>query len=69
MKPTIISQIREKTANSDSITIQEKIAHSLRQVIRPEVSEEMRTALFTVVSTNSQYENARVTGYRLGAKS
>ena len=69
IKPTIISQIREKTANSDSITIQEKIAHSLRQVIRPEVSEEMRTALFTVVSTNSQYENARVTGYRLGAKS
>ena len=69
IKPTIISQIREKTANSDDITIQEKTAHSLRQVIRPEVSEEMRTALFTVVSTNSQYENARVTGYRLGAKS
>ena len=69
IKPTIISQIREKTANSDSITIQEKIAHSLRQVIRPEVSEEMRSALFTVVSTNSQYENARVAGYRLGAKS
>ena len=69
IKPTIISQIREKTANSDNITIQEKIAHSLRQVIRPEVSEEMRTALFTVVSTNSQYENARVAGYRLGAKS
>ena len=69
IKPTIISQIREKTANSDNITIQEKIAHSLRQVIRPEVSEEMRSALFTVVSTNSQYENARVAGYRLGAKS
>ncbi len=69
IKPTIISQIREKTANSDTITIQEKTTHSLRQVIRPEVSEEMRTALFTVASTNNQYENARVAGYRLGAKS
>ena len=69
IKPTIISQIREKAANSDNITIQEKNTHSLRQVIRPEVSEEMRTALFTVASTNDQYKNARVEWYRLGAKS
>ncbi len=69
IKPTIISQIREKSANSDSITIQEKVAHSLRQVIRPEVSDEMRTALFTVAATNDQYKNARVEWYRLGAKS
>ena len=69
IKPTIVSQIREKSANSDSITIQEKVAHSLRQVIRPEVSDEMRTALFTVAATNDQYKNARVEWYRLGAKS
>ena len=69
IKPTIISQIREKATNSDNITIQEKNTHSLRQVIRPEVSEEMRTALFTVASTNDQYKNARVEWYRLGAKS
>ena len=69
IKPTIISQIREKSANSDSITIQEKTTHSLRQIIRPEVSEEMRTALFTVAATNDQYKNARVEWYRLGAKS
>jgi len=69
IKPTIISQIREKSANSDSITIQEKVAHSLRQVIRPEVSDEMRTALFTVAATNDQYKTARVEWYRLGAKS
>ena len=69
IKPTIISQIREKTANSDNISIQEKNTHSLRQVIRPEVSEEMRNALYSVVTTNNQYENARVKWYRLWAKS
>ena len=69
IKPTIISQIREKSANNDNITIQEKVAHSLRQAIRPEVSEEMRTALFTVADTNNQYKTARVEWYRLGAKS
>ena len=69
IKPTIISQIREKTANSDNITIQEKNTHSIRQVIRPEVSEEMRTALFTVAATNDQYKSARVDWYRLWAKS
>ena len=69
IKPTIISQIREKTANSDNITVREKTTHSLRQVIRPEVSDEMRTALFTVANTNDQYKNARVEWYRLWAKS
>ena len=69
IKPTIISQIKEKSANSDNVTIQEKVAHSLRQVIRPEVSDEMRTALFSVAATNDQYKNARVEWYRLGAKS
>ncbi len=69
IKPTIVSQIREKFANSDNITIQEKKAHSIKQVIRPEVSEEMRNALFSVLSTNNQYETARVGWYRLGAKS
>ena len=69
IKPTIISQIREKSANTDNVTIQGKVAHSLRQIIRPEVSDEMRTALFTVASTNNQYKTARVEWYRLWAKS
>ncbi len=69
IKPTIISQIRKKTANSDNITIEENKARSVKQIIRPEVSEEMRNALFNVLSTNDQYKNARVEWYRLGAKS
>ncbi len=60
IQPTIISQIREKSANNDSIKIQETQRHTSRQVIRREVSEEMRNALFSVLSTNNQYETARV---------
>ncbi len=69
IQPTIISQIREKSANNDSIKIQETQRHTSRQVIRREVSEEMRNALFSVLSTNNQYETARVQWYRLWAKS
>ena len=69
MKPTIISQIMEKSANSDNVTIQENKVHPIKQIIRPEVSEEMRNALYSVVNTNNQYKNARVIWYRLGAKS
>ena len=46
--------------NNDEITVKEKVTHSSKQVIRPEVSEEMRNALFKVASTNNQYKNARV---------
>ena len=60
MKPTIISQIRRKTANSDSITIEESKARSVKQIIRPEVSEEMRNALYNVATVNDQYKSARV---------
>ena len=69
IKPTIISKIREKHTNNDEVSIQEKTTHSIRQVIRPEVSEEMRTALYTVAATNNQYKEARVEWYRLWAKS
>ena len=69
IQPTIVSQIREKTANSDNIKIQEKQKHTSRQVIRPEVSEEMRNALYNVANTNNQYKSARVEWYRLWAKS
>ncbi len=69
IKPTIISQIMKKSANSDSITIEENNARSVKQIIRPEVSEEMRNALFSVLTVNDQYKNARVEWYRLGAKS
>jgi cell division protein FtsI/penicillin-binding protein 2 len=60
MKPTIISQIMEKSANSDNVTLQENKVHPIKQIIRPEVSEEMRNALYSVVNTNNQYKNARV---------
>ena len=69
IKPTIVSQIRKKTANSDEITIQKKVSHSVRQILRPEVSEEMRNALYSVIETNNQYERARVQWYHLWAKS
>ncbi len=69
MQPTIISQIRKKTANSDAITVEENKARSVKQIIRPEVSEEMRNALYNVANVNDQYRNARVEWYRLWAKS
>ena len=56
----LFSQIRKKTANSDNITIEENKARSIRQIIRPEASEEMRNALFNVATLNDQYKNARV---------
>ena len=69
LKPTIISQIREKSVNNEEISIQKKQSHSLKQIIRPEVSEEMRNALYSVVEWNSQYQYAKVLWYRLWAKS
>jgi hypothetical protein len=60
MKPTIVSQIRTKTANSDESILEDNKAHSVRQIIRPEASEEMRNALFNVATINDQYKNARV---------
>jgi len=60
MQPTIISQIRKKTANSDAVTVEENKARSVKQIIRPEVSEEMRNALYNVANVNDQYKNARV---------
>ena len=69
MKPTIVSQIRTKTANSDESILEDNKAHSVRQIIRPEVSEEMRNALYSVVETNEEYKYAKVLWYRLWAKS
>ena len=69
IKPTIVSQIREKSANSDNVTIQEHTPNTTRQIIRPEVSEEMRNALHAVVETNDDYKYAKVIWYRLWAKS
>ena len=69
IKPTIVSQIRHKFANSDDIKTEDNKGYSIRQIIRSEVSEEMRVALHNVVKTNDQYKNARVEWYRLGAKS
>ena len=69
MKPTIVSQIRIKSANSDEMIIEQNKAHSVRQIIRPEVSEEMRNALYSIVETNNDYKYAKVIWYRLWAKS
>ena len=69
IKPTIISQIKKKSANNGIVYIEEKKAHSIKQILRPEVSDEMRNALFNVVNVNNQYKNARVNWYRLWAKS
>ncbi len=69
IKPTIISQIRKKQANSDNFSIQIPKAKSIKQIFRPEVSEEMRNALYSVVQTNDEYKYAKVANYRLWAKS
>lgn len=69
IKPTIISQIKVKSPNSDNIYTQETSNHSLKQIFRPEVSDEMRNALFSVVETNKDYRFAKVIWYRLWAKS
>ncbi len=69
MNPTIVSQIRKKSADTDDIQIEENKSHSVKQIIRPEVSDEMRNALHSVMQVNDQYKNARVEWYRLGSKS
>ena len=46
--------------NKCNITIEENKARSIRQIIRPEASEEMRNALINVATLNDQYKNARV---------
>ena len=43
-----------------ALTIEEKVPHSTKQILRHEVSDEMRNALFNVVNVNNQYKNARV---------
>ena len=50
----------KKSANNDTITIEENKARSIKQIIRPEVSEEMRNALYNVLTINNQYKSARV---------
>ena len=69
IKPTIISQIKEKSINSDISTIKDNKTHATKQIIRPEVSEEMRNALHAVVESNDDYKYAKVIWYRLWAKS
>lgn len=69
IQPSIISHIRKKYENSNEITIQEPAIKTKRQIFRPEVSEEMRNALFAVIDTNEEYKLAKVTWYRLWAKS
>lgn len=69
IQPTIISQIREKTENSNEFSIQKKSEPTTKQIFRPEVSDEMRNALLSVVETNDEYKYAKVKWYHLWAKS
>ncbi|MDR3168916.1 MAG: hypothetical protein LBU27_04070 [Candidatus Peribacteria bacterium] len=69
IKPTIVSGIAKKTANSEEVQYTESLPQILSQIIRPEVSEEMKSALFNIMTTNTQYASAQVKEYRLGAKS
>ena len=69
IKPTIISQIRRKSANNDTMTIEDIKNPATKQIIRPEVSDEMRNALHAVVERNDEYKYAKVSWYRLWAKS
>ena len=69
LKPTIVSQIRKKSANNENIKIEENKPNFIRQIIRSEVSEEMRNALHAVLERNEDYKYAKVSGYRLWAKS
>ncbi len=68
IKPTIISEKKKKNNDEYKKTSNRK-AKSTKQIFRPEVSEEMRNALYSVVETNNEYKYAKVANYRLGAKS
>ena len=70
IKPTIVSAIAKKTQNSDQVEIFPTSPQVLSQVIRPEVSEEIKAALLQVLEQNQEVgDNARIPGYSIGAKS
>ncbi len=70
IKPTIIDSITKKFANSEETETQKNTPQIINQIIRPEVCEEMKTALHEVMEQNSEVgDAAKIEGYRLGAKS
>ncbi len=70
IKPTIVSALAKKTQNSDQVEIFPTSPQVLSQIIRPEVSEEIKAALLQVLEQNKEVgDNARIPGYNIGAKS
>jgi stage V sporulation protein D (sporulation-specific penicillin-binding protein) len=71
IKPTIIHALAKKTNDTtDTVEVQETSAQVLNQLIRPEVSAEMKQALLSVLEQNAEVgDNAKIPGYLIGAKS
>jgi stage V sporulation protein D (sporulation-specific penicillin-binding protein) len=70
IKPTIITKVKKKDATADAIEDFENAPQVLNQLIRPEVSSEMKQALLSVLEQNAEVgDNARIPGYLIGAKS
>lgn len=70
IKPTIVSGIEKHNPTTNTSEIMETSPQVLNQLIRPEVSEEMKTALLQVLEQNAEVgDNARIPSYLIGAKS
>lgn len=69
IKPTIVSALGKRIANSNVVEKIESIPQIISQIVRSAVSDNMRWSLLQVMDTNQDYNAARVPGYRLGAKS
>ena len=70
IKPTIIDSIVKKFTDSDETETIKNTPQIISQIIRSEVCEEMKKALFEVMEENGEVGNAaKIEGYRLGAKS
>ena len=70
IQPTVIRGISKKSVNSDEVEYMEKTPQILNQIIRPEVGEEIKSALNQVLEQNEEVgANAKISGYLIGAKS
>ena len=70
IKPTIIDSIVKKFTDSDETETIKNTPQIISQIIRSEVCEEMKKALFEVMEENGEVGNAaKIEGYRLWAKS
>lgn len=70
IKPTIISWISKKSTDLGPSEFIESNPQVLSQIIRPEVSAEIKQALLQVLEQNEEVgANAKIPGYLIGAKS